>query len=130
MKRFKTKNTENSSTKQIETCEMLNITPENSTDAMKKSNIVNRDVRINNKVQDEAVRNTVKNLNEDDQIFKNITADDNLLSSETRDISAINKPDSRCLNRLTEIESSLNRIGRRKNTAAFAAINKISIEKE
>ena len=44
LKRFKIENVENSSTKQIEIHEMLNITSENSIDAMKKSNIVNKDV--------------------------------------------------------------------------------------
>ena len=43
LKRFKTKNVEDSSTKQIEIYEMLNVTPENSIGAMKKSNNVNRD---------------------------------------------------------------------------------------
>ena len=44
LKRFKTKNIEDSSTRQIEIYEMLNITSENSIDAMKKSNNVNKDV--------------------------------------------------------------------------------------
>ena len=53
LKRFKTKNTEDSSTKQIEIHEMLNIASENSIDVMKKLNIVNRNVRIDDKVQSE-----------------------------------------------------------------------------
>ena len=44
LKRFKTKNIENSLTKQIKVHEILNIASENSIDAMKKSNIVNKDV--------------------------------------------------------------------------------------
>ena len=44
LKRFKTKNIEDSSMKQIEIHEMLNITSENSIDAMKKSNIINKDI--------------------------------------------------------------------------------------
>ena len=44
LKRFKIKNTENSSTKQIEIHKMLNITSEDSIDAMKKSNIVNKNI--------------------------------------------------------------------------------------
>ena len=50
LKRFKIRNVKNLSTKQIEIYEMLNITPENSIGAMKKSNIINRDVRIDNEV--------------------------------------------------------------------------------
>ena len=42
----------------------------------------------------------------------------------------INKSDARRSNQLTEIKDLLNRIGREKDTAAFAAIDKISIEKE
>ena len=55
LKRFKTKNVKNSSTKQIEIHEMLNITLKNSIDAMKKSNIINKDVRIDNEIQNEVV---------------------------------------------------------------------------
>ena len=50
LKRFKTRNVENLSTKQTEIYEMLNITSENSIDAMKKSNIVNKNVRIDDKI--------------------------------------------------------------------------------
>ena len=57
LKRFKTKNIKNLSTEQIKIYEMLNITSENSIDAMKKSNIVNKDVRINDEVRNEAARN-------------------------------------------------------------------------
>ena len=46
LKKFKMKNTENSLTEQIEICEILNIAFENSTDTMKKSNIVNKNVRV------------------------------------------------------------------------------------
>ena len=65
LKRFKTRNVENSSTKQIEIYEMLNITFENSIDAMKKSNIVNKNVRIDDEVRNETVRNIAENLNAD-----------------------------------------------------------------
>ena len=50
LKRFKTKDVENSSTKQIEIYKMLNITSEDSIDEMKKSNIINKDVRIDNEI--------------------------------------------------------------------------------
>ena len=50
LKRFKIKNVENSSTKQIEIYKMLNITSENSIDAIKKSNIVNKNIRINDEI--------------------------------------------------------------------------------
>ena len=53
LKRFKTRNTENLSTRQTETREILNIGSENSTDAMKKSNIVNRNVRVIDETQNE-----------------------------------------------------------------------------
>ena len=50
LKRFKIKNVENSSTKQTEIHKMLNITSENLIDAIKKSNIVNKNVRIDDEV--------------------------------------------------------------------------------
>ena len=50
LKRFKIKNTEDSLTKQIEIHEMLNVTLENSIDAMKKSNNVNKNARIDDEV--------------------------------------------------------------------------------
>ena len=53
LKRFKTRDVENSSTEQIETHEMLNIASENSIDAMKKSNNVSRNVRIDDEVRNE-----------------------------------------------------------------------------
>ena len=55
LKRFKTKNIKNSSTKRTKIFEMLNITFENSIDAMKKSNIINKDVRINDEIRNEIV---------------------------------------------------------------------------
>ena len=42
LKRFKIRNAEDSLTKQIEIYEMLNIASENSIDAMKKSNNINK----------------------------------------------------------------------------------------
>ena len=50
LKRFKIRNAENSSRKQTEIHEMLNITFENSIDAMKKSNIINKNIRINDEI--------------------------------------------------------------------------------
>ena len=44
LKRFKIKNVKNSSTKQIEIHKMLNITSENSIDAIKKSNVINKNI--------------------------------------------------------------------------------------
>ena len=82
LKRFKTKDAENSSTKQIEIHEMLNIAPENSIDAMRKLNIVNKDVRIDNEVRSEAARDTAENLNASSQIFEDDITDDNLLNSK------------------------------------------------
>ena len=51
LKRFKTRNVENSLTKQTKIHQMLNITSEDSIDAMKKSNIVNRNVRIDDEIR-------------------------------------------------------------------------------
>ena len=130
LKRFKIKDTENSSTRQIEIREMLNITFENSIDAMENSNIVNKNVRIIDKSRNKVARDAAESLNTDDQIFKNITANDNLLNSKTRNVHATDKFNVRRSNRLTEIENSLIKIDREKNTAAFAAINETSIEKK
>ena len=55
MKRFEIKDAEDSSTKQTEIYEMLNIIFEDSIDAMKKSNIINKDIRINDEIQNETV---------------------------------------------------------------------------
>ena len=51
LKRFKTRNVENLSTEQTEIHEMLNIALENSIDAMKKSNNINKDARIDDKIR-------------------------------------------------------------------------------
>ena len=50
LKRFKTKDAEDSSTEQTEIHEMLNVTSENSIDAMKKSNNVNKDARVDDEI--------------------------------------------------------------------------------
>ena len=39
---------------------MLNITSENSINTMKKSNIINKDIRVDNEIRSEIVRNTVE----------------------------------------------------------------------
>ena len=83
LKRFKTRNAENSSTEQIEIYEMLNITSENSIDAMKKLNNVNKDARIDDKVQNETVRNIVESLDADSQIFENDAINNNLINLKT-----------------------------------------------
>ena len=67
---------------------MLNIAPENLIDAMKKSNIVNKDVRIDNKVRNETARDIIKSSNVDSQIFENDVINNNLLYSKTRNIHA------------------------------------------
>ena len=103
---------------------------EDSIDAMKKSNIVNKDVRINDEVRNEVARNIVESLNADDQIFKDIVINDNLSNSKIRNIYAKVKFSIRRSNQLTEIENSLNNVERKTNTAVFATIDKISIEKE
>ena len=88
LKWFKTKNVENSSTKQVEIHEMLNITSENSIDAMKKLNNVNKDTRIDNEVRNEVARNIAESSNANNQIFENDVIDNNLSNSKTRDIHA------------------------------------------
>ena len=83
LKRFKTKNVEDSSTKQTEIHEMLNVTPENSIDAMKKSNNINKDARIDDEVRNETARDIVESSDTDSQIFENNATDDNLSNSKT-----------------------------------------------
>ena len=61
---------------------MLNITSENSIDAMKKSNNINKNARIDNKVRSEAVRNTAESSNANNQVFRNNITNDNLLNSK------------------------------------------------
>ena len=50
LKCFKIRNVENSSTKQIEIHEILNIASENLIDAMKKLNIINENIRIDDEI--------------------------------------------------------------------------------
>ena len=88
LKRFKIKNVENSSTKQIQIHEMLNITFENSIDAIKKSNIVNKNVRIDNEIRNEIARDIAESSNANNQIFKNDVTNNNLSNSKTRNIHA------------------------------------------
>ena len=130
LKRFKTRNTEDSSTKQIKIHKILNITLKNSIDAMKKSNNVNRDARIDNKVRNKAARDTAESSNTNSQIFENDVTDDNLLNSKIRNIRARIKFSTRRFNRLIEIENSLSSVERSTSTAAFSTIDEISIEKE
>ena len=109
---------------------MLNITPENSIDAMKKSNNVNKDARVDDEIRNEAARDIVESSDADSQIFENDVTDDNLSNSKTRDIRARIKFSTRRFNRLIEIENSLSSVERSTSTAAFAAIDEISIEKK
>ena len=44
---------------------MLNITSENSIHAIKKSNIINKNIQINNKVWNEIARNIAESSNAD-----------------------------------------------------------------
>ena len=50
LKRFKIKNIKNSLTEQTEIYELLNIMFKNSIGAIKKLNIINKNVRIDNKI--------------------------------------------------------------------------------
>ena len=67
---------------------MLNITLENSIDAMKKSNIINKNVRIDDEVRNETARNIVESSDANNQIFENDVTDNNLLNSKIRNIHA------------------------------------------
>ena len=129
LKRFKIKNIETSSTKQTEIYKMLNITSEDSINAMKKSNIINKNVRIDNKVRNEIVRNAVESSDANSQVFENDVINNTLSNSKTRNIHARTKFSIRCLNRLIEIENSLSNIDRKTNTTTFATINDILSKK-
>ena len=130
LKRFKTRNIEDSSTKQTETHEMLNVASENSINAMKKSNNVNKDARVGDEIRNKAARNIVESSNTSSQIFKDDATNDNLSNSKIRDIRAKIKLSTRRFNRLAEIENSLSSVERSTSTAAFSTIDEISIEKE
>ena len=65
---------------------MQNITFENSIDMMKKSNIVNKNIRVNDEIRKKIVRNTAESFNADDQIFEDVITNDNLLNSKIRNI--------------------------------------------
>ena len=65
LNQFKTRNAENSSTKQIKIHEMLNVTSENSIDAIKKSNNVNKDVRVDDEIRNKAARNITESSDTD-----------------------------------------------------------------
>ena len=82
LERFKTKSIENSLTKQSEIYKMLNIALENSIDAIKKSNIVNKNIRVNDEIRNEIVQDTAENSNADNQIFENIITNNNLSNSK------------------------------------------------
>ena len=129
LNQFKTRNVENSSTKQIEIYKILNITPKNSIDVMNKSNIINKNVRVDDKIQNKMIWNAVKSSDADSQIFRNDITNDNLLNLKTRNIHTRIKSNTRRLNRLIEIKNSLNNVERNTNTATFATIDKISIKK-
>ena len=63
LKRFKIKNVENLLMKQIKIHEILNITSENSIDAIRKTNIINKNVRVDDKVRNKITRNIVESSN-------------------------------------------------------------------
>ena len=130
LKRFEITNAENSSTKQIKIYKMLNITFENSIDAMKKLNIINKNVRIDDEIRNEAARNIVENLNTDNQIFEDNVINNNLLNSKIWNIHARIKFSTRRLNRLTEIENLLSSVEWSTNKIVFATIVEVSIEKK
>ena len=65
---------------------MSNITFENSIDVIKKSNNVNKNIRVSDEIRNKIVRNIVKNSNTNNQIFENDIINDNLLNSKTQNI--------------------------------------------
>ena len=66
LKRFKIKNIKDSLTRQIEIHEILNIASENSINAIKKSNIINKNIQISNEVRSKTARNIIEKLNAND----------------------------------------------------------------
>ena len=109
---------------------MLNIASENSIDAMKKLNNVNKNARVDNEVRNETARNIAESSDTNSQIFENDVTNDNLSNSKTLNICARVKFNTRCFNRLIEIKNSLNSVERSTSTTTFSTINKISIEKK
>ena len=130
LKRFKTKNVKDSSTRQTEIYEMLNVAPEDLIDAMKKSNNVNKNARVDDEIRNEAARDIAESSDTDNQIFEDDAINDNLSNSKAQDTRARVKSNTRRFNRLIEIENSLSSVGRSTNTATFLTIDEISIEKE
>ena len=109
---------------------MLNITSENSIDTMKKLNIVNKNIRVDDKIRSEVARNTAESSDINSQIFENDITNNNLSNSKIRNIHARNKFNIRRSNRLIRIENLLNSVRRNTSTTTFATINEILIEKE
>ena len=70
---------------------MLNVSFKNSMNVMRRSNMIDKNFQIINKVRDEPVRNTGESSSANDQIFEYMTADDNLLNSKIQNIHTINK---------------------------------------
>ena len=130
LKRFKIRNIKDLSTRQIEIHEMLNITFEDSIDAMKKSNNINKNAWIDDEIRNEAARDIVESSDADSQVFENNITDDNLLNSKTQNIHARIKFNIRRFNRLIKIENLWSNVERNTSTAAFATIDKILIEKK
>ena len=79
---------------------------------------------------DAVARDIAESSNADSQIFEDNATSSNLSNSKARDIYARVKSSTRRSNRLIEIENSLSSVERNTNTATFATIDKISIEKE
>ena len=109
---------------------MLNITLENSINAVKKSNNVNKDTRVDNEVRSKVARNIAESLNANSQIFENDATNNNLSNSKTRNIHARVKSSICRFNRLIKIENLLNSVERSTSTATFTTIDEISIEKK
>ena len=109
---------------------MLRISFKNSIDAIKMLNIIDKNIRIINKIWSEIARNIVKSSNANDQTFENKTANNNLFELKVRNIFAINKFNIRRWTCFIKIENLLNNVHRKANTTTFATINKTLIEKK
>ena len=130
LKQFRTRNIENSSTKQVEIHEILNTILENSIDAMLKSNIHSQNVRVIDEVRNGTARDAVEKSDVNDQVFEYIIVKNNLLSLKIRNVYMIVKSSTRHLDRLIQIEHSLNSVDRRTSTTTFTIMNEILIEKK
>ena len=97
---------------------------------MKKSNIINKNVRIDDEIRNEIVQNTAESLNANSQIFENDVINNNLSNLKTSDIYARIKFNTCRLNRLIKIKNSLSSIEQNMSITIFTTIDEVSIKKK